>query len=95
MRKLRNGWVEGSAQEFLELSDADMAYIETKRALAACLRELRTRKHLTQVQLAARLRTSQSRVAKMEAGDQTVSLDLLFRSLYRIGATRQKVASAL
>ena len=31
MKKLKNGWVQGSAQEFLELSDADMAYIETKR----------------------------------------------------------------
>ena len=35
MKKLKNGWVQGSAQEFLELSDADMAYIETKRALEA------------------------------------------------------------
>jgi DNA-binding transcriptional regulator YiaG len=95
MKKLKNGWVEGSAQEFLDLSNADMEYIETKRALAACLRAVRAQKHMTQVAMAARLRTSQSRVAKMEAGDRTVSLDLLFRSLYRIGATRRKVASIL
>jgi DNA-binding transcriptional regulator YiaG len=95
MKKLKHGWVEGTAKEFLGLSDADMDYIETKRALAACLRQVRTRKHLTQVQLAARLKTSQSRVAKMEAGDPSVSLDLLVRSLYRAGATRRKVAAAL
>ena len=95
MKKLKNGWVEGTAQEFLNLSDADMEYIETRRALAACLRELRTRKRLTQMQLATRLHTSQSRVAKMEAGDPTVSLDLLFHALYRTGATRRKVASVL
>jgi DNA-binding transcriptional regulator YiaG len=95
MKEPKNGWVEGSAQEFLDLSDADMEYMETKRALAACLRDLRKAQHLTQVKLAVRLHTSQSRVAKMEAGDPTVSMDLLFRSLYRIGATRRKVASAL
>ena len=95
MKKLKNGWVEGSANEFLDLSDADMAYIETKRALAACLRELRQKKRLTQEELAARLETSQSRVAKMEAGDPTVSIDLLIQALYRIGATRRRVAAAL
>ena len=95
MKKLKNGWVQGSAQEFLDLSDADMAYIDTKRALAACLRELRTKRHLTQAELAARLETSQSRVAKMESGDPTVSIDLLIQALFRIGATRRQLASVL
>src|ERR1039458_8229524 len=74
MKKLKNGWVQGSTQEFLELSDADMAYIETKRALAACLRDQRMKRHLTQTELAARLETSQSSVAKMESGNSTVSI---------------------
>jgi DNA-binding XRE family transcriptional regulator len=95
MKKLKNGWVEGSTKEFLDLSDADMAYIETKRALAGCLRELRQKKHLTQEELAVRLETSQSRVAKMEAGDPTVSIDLLIQALFRIGATRRQLASVL
>ena len=95
MKKLKNGWVQGSAKEFLDLSDADMAYIETKRALAASLRELRVKRRLTQVELAARLETSQSRVAKMEAGDPTVTIDLLLQSLYRIGATRRQIAALL
>ena len=95
MKKLKNGWVQGSVQEFLELSDADMAYIETKRALAAYLREQRMKQHLTQVELAERLETSQSRVAKMEAGDRTVSIDLLLQSLYRIGTKRRQLAALL
>jgi ribosome-binding protein aMBF1 (putative translation factor) len=95
MKKLKNGWVQGSAQEFLELSDADMAYIETKRALAGCLREQRVKRHLTQTELAARLETSQSRVAKMESGDSTVSIDLLLQALYRIGTKRRQLAALL
>lgn len=95
MKKLKNGWVEGSAQEFLGLTDADMEYIEAKRAWAAKLRELRARKHLTQAQVAARLATSQPRVAMMEKGDPSVSLDLLVRSLFVLGATRRDLARAL
>jgi len=34
MKKLKNGWVEGSVKEFLDLSDADVEYIETRRALS-------------------------------------------------------------
>ncbi len=95
MKKLKQGWVEGSVQEFLDLSAADMEYIETRRALSRQLRAERQKKHLTQTELAARLKTSQSRVAKMEQGDPTVSLDLLIQSLYRVGMTRKSVAAAM
>jgi len=95
MKKLKNGWVEGSVKEFLDLSSADMEYVETRRALSRQLRAERQKKHLTQTELAARLKTSQSRVAKMEQGDPTVSLDLLIQSLYRVGMTRKSVAAAM
>jgi DNA-binding XRE family transcriptional regulator len=85
MKKLNQGWVEGSVKDFLSLSDADIEYIETRRALSRQLRIERIRKHLTQTDLAAALKTSQSRVAKMEKGDPTVSLDLLIQALFRIG----------
>jgi hypothetical protein len=39
--------------------------------------------------------SSQSRVAKMEAGDPTVSLDLLVQGLLAAGATRREIADAL
>ena len=95
MKKLKGGWVEGSVQEFLSLSDADMEYIETKLALSRRLRELRAKKDLTQTELAAALKTSQSRVAKMEKGDPTVSVDLLLQALFRLGFSRKELARAI
>jgi DNA-binding transcriptional regulator YiaG len=95
MKKLKNGWVEGSVKDFLELSNADVEYIELRRALSRLLREARQKLHLTQVQVAARLRTSQSRLAKMEKADPTVSSDLLLRSLFQLGLTRKELAQAI
>jgi DNA-binding XRE family transcriptional regulator len=95
MKKLKQGWVQGSVQDFLKLSDADMEYIEAKRAWSAKLRDFRRRRHLTQAAVAARLSTSQPRVAMMEKGDPSVSLDLLARSLLALGATRRDLARAL
>ena len=89
------GWKATSVKEFLDLSDADMEYIETKLALSRRLRELRAKKHLTQITLAAALKTSQSRVAKMEKGDPTVSIDLLLQALFRLGLSRKELAKAI
>jgi DNA-binding transcriptional regulator YiaG len=95
VRKLKHGWVEGSVKEFLDLSEADVEFIETRRALSRLLKEVREKHHLTQVQVAARLRTSQSRVAKMENADPTVSADLLLQSLFRLGLKRKELAEAI
>jgi DNA-binding transcriptional regulator YiaG len=88
-------WVEGSVQEFLELSAADMALIETRLAASRLLKATRMAKKLTQQVLAAQLHTSQSRLAKMEAGDPSVSLDLIFRSIFSLGVSPKKLASKL
>ena len=80
-RLAAKGWKVGSIKEFLGLSDEESAYIEVKIRLAAGLRRRRQEKGLSQLDLAAKLQSSQSRVAKMEAGDPSVSLDLLIRSL--------------
>jgi ribosome-binding protein aMBF1 (putative translation factor) len=95
MKKLKNGWVEGSVKDFLVLSDADVEYIETRRALSRLLKERRGKLRLSQMQVAARLRTSQSRVAKMEKADATVSADLLLQSLFRLGLKRKELVDAL
>jgi len=95
MKKLKNGWVEGSVQDFLELSAAEAAYIETRVALARRLREERNKKHLTQIELATVLKTSQSRIAKMEKADPSVSLDLVIQALFKIGMTRKDLAAAI
>jgi transcriptional regulator with XRE-family HTH domain len=59
------------------------------------LEKKRKVKHLTQHQLAEILSSSQSRVAKMEKGDTSVSLDLLIRSLLALGTSRNELASAI
>ena len=89
------GWRIGSAAELLGLRPAEAAYVEVKLALARQLRERRLQRNLSQAGLARLLGSSQSRVAKMEAGDPTVSADLLIRSLLSLGSTRHEVASAI
>ena len=70
----------------------EASFIELKLALAAGIREVREKSGLTQTEVAAGLGSSQSRVAKMEAGDRTVSLDLLVRSLLAMGTTKRELA---
>ena len=89
------GWRSGDAADFLELSAEEAAFVELKLALADYLRDLRARNGWTQAQVARRLGSSQSRVAKMEAADATVSLDLLVKSLLSLGASRSEVGSVI
>ena len=89
------GWKVGDTKEFLGLPDDEAAMIEVKLQLAKVLRTERARRKLTQDQLSRRLGSSQSRIAKMEAGDPSVSLDLLVRSLFKLGATRLEIARHL
>lgn len=89
------GWKIGSAKEFLGLSPEEAEYIELKLALGESLREQRKRRRLTQAQLARLVESSQSRVAKMEAGDPSVSLDLLVKSLLTLGVSKRDLAKML
>ena len=94
-RLRRAGWRVGDAQEFLGLSPAEAAIVEIRAALAVALRRERLARGLSQAALATRLGSSQSRVAKMEAGDGTVSLDLLIRSLLATGSKRRDIAELI
>ena len=89
------GWKVGSAADFLDLSSEEKVFVELKLSLSAKLKERRQREKLSQSELARRLRSSQSRVAKMEASDPTVSLDLLVRALLATGATKREIANAI
>ena len=89
------GWRVGDAADFLSLSPEEAAYVELKLRLADRLKERRRQRTLTQNQLARLVKSSQSRVAKMESGDPTVSLDLLVKSLLAIGATKESIAKAI
>jgi len=66
-----------------------------KLALSEALRNQREKKKLSQVELAGLIASSQSRVAKMEAADPTVSLDLLVKSLLALGVSQKNVARAM
>jgi len=94
-RLVTAGWRTGDAAGFLELSAEEAAYIELKLALSDYLRRLRTRNSWTQSQVARRLGSSQSRVAKMEAADASVSIDLLVKALLALGASRGEVGRAI
>jgi DNA-binding XRE family transcriptional regulator len=91
----RNGWKVGSVDELLGLSPDEAAYIEMKLALSNSLRKRRLKKNMSQEELARMVKSSQSRIAKMEAGDPSVSIDLLMKSLLALGASRKDLAKAI
>src|SRR5207237_293317 len=86
MRLEAKGWKVGNVDEFLGLTAEESTYVELKLALSRQVREYRLAKSLTQTEMAKLLKSSQSRVAKIETGDASVSLDLLIRSLIALGA---------
>ena len=89
------GWKVGTVQEFLNLSSEEAAYVEVKLNLAKVLSNRRKSLRLTQLAVAKKIKSSQSRVAKMEAGDPSVSIDLLVRSLIALGETPTNLHKAL
>ena len=91
----RDGWVVSDASAFLGLSAEEARFVELKLALAAGVRRFRERRGLTQAALARRVGSSQSRIAKMEAGEASVSVDLMIRSLLEIGAKASDIATMI
>jgi predicted XRE-type DNA-binding protein len=91
----RAGWKVGTAGEFLGLSREEAALVEMRLSLAESLRQLRLDRKLSQTDVAKLLKSSQSRVAKMEAADPSVSLDLLVRSLLAMGKSRRDVGKLI
>ena len=89
------GWKIGDTKEFLNLSDEEVEYIELKIALSCSLRKQREVLGMTQKDLAKLSGSSQSRVAKMEAGDPSVSIDLLIKTLIAMGNKRDELAEMI
>ncbi len=94
-RLQRHGWAVADAAEFLNLTPREAQFVEVKLALAAGVRRMREQRGITQAALAERLGSSQSRVAKMEAADRSVTLDLIMRSLLAVGATPGDIAKLI
>ena len=84
-------WRVGAVHEFLGLNETEHELVGMRVALASELRTRRERARPTRTALAKRLRSSQSRVAKMEVGDPTVSLDLPIRAHLTLGAKRAEI----
>lgn len=93
-RLKQGGWKVGTAKDFLGLSEQEAALVDVKLSLVGALRESRRKRRLSQTDLALRIGSSQSRVAKIEAGDPSVSLDLIVRALIATGATQQEIRKA-
>jgi len=89
------GWKSGTVAEFLGLTPEEAELVEMKLSLSDAIRKSRKQRGMTQVALARRLDSSQSRVAKLETGAPGVSLDLLVRAALATGSTRAEVAAAL
>ena len=91
-RLTSKGWKVGTVSEFLDLTPEEAAYIELRLSLSESVKRLRKSRKVTQNQLAEMLSSSQSRVAKLEAGESSVSIDLLIRSLFVLGASNKDLA---
>ena len=91
----KKGWKIGTVSDFLNLSREEEEYIEMKLALSNYFQELRKKKRLTQVQVAEKIKSSQSRVAKIERAESSVSLDLIVRSIIALGSSKKEIGKVI
>jgi len=90
----QKGWKVGNVSEFLELTKEETALIEIKLVLSHNLKE-RRQQLMTQTELAAKIQSSQPRIAKAENGDASVSIELLIRAMLATGATPQEIGQVI
>lgn len=90
-----SGWQIGTVENFLELSEAEAKIVELKLSLSRLFKSWRENQELSQKALAKKMQSSQSRVAKIEAGDGSVTIDLIMRGLFSMGATQKEIAEIL
>ena len=88
------GWKVDSAEDFLQLNDEEARLVALKLSLISAVKESRIKRKLSQIDLAQRMKSSQSRIAKIKAGDPSVSLDLIVRALIASGATTRDIQAA-
>lgn len=89
------GWTVGTADEFLGLSEEESRLVDLKLRLAQAVKQRRLDQRIPQAELAKQMNSSQSRVAKIEANDSSVSMDLLIKALVYTGATEDDIAQAI
>jgi len=91
----KHGWSVGSVTDFLELSPAEEAFIELKVSLAKDIQKQRQEIDMTQLQLAQCINSSQSRVAKIEKNDPSVSLDLMVKALLALRTSSAEILTTI
>ena len=89
------GWKFGGVGDFLELTDEELEFIELKIILSEMVKDYRERRGLSQISAAKILKSSQSRISKIETADPTVSIDLQIKSLLALGATKQEIGEKI
>lgn len=87
------GFRVGNAEDFLGLTPEERQIVALRVAVARAVRLRREKMQLSQEELAKRIRSSQSRVAKIEAAASGISLDLSFRSLFALGGKLADLAT--
>ena len=90
-----SGWMVGDASEFLQLTTEEAYHVELRMRLSTAIRTQRQRQRLTQTSIAERIGSSQSRIAKAESGDPSVSMDLLLKAFFATGATYEEFVSVI
>ena len=88
------GWKVGNAEDFLQLSEEEAQLVALKLSLINAVKKSRLKRNLSQIELAQRMKSSQSRIAKIKAGDPSVSLDLIVRALIASGAKARDIQEA-
>ena len=88
------GWKIGNAGDFLQLTEEESKLVAIKWSLMCAVKKSRIKRHISQIDLAQRMKSSQSRIAKIEAGDSSISLDLILRALIATGATTRDIQAA-
>ncbi len=89
------GWKIGDVEELLNLTQEESSHIELKLSLSQNLQKWRRMLNITQQDFARLIKSSQSRVAKMEAGDPSVCLDLLVRPLLALKTPKRALSCML
>ena len=89
------GFKVGSAGEFLELSPEEEAYIDIRLDISDLVKSRRSKMGWTQQELAGAIGSSQSRIAKLEAGDPGISLDMMIKALLQLGTSKKEIGKML
>jgi DNA-binding XRE family transcriptional regulator len=91
----RAGYTRTDTQNFLNISDEEMAVIDLKISLVQKLKDVRKAAGVTQKQLAKLMKSSQSRVAMLESGSSDASLELICKALFVLGISSKELGKAI